>query len=89
MQFDWLRFLQELKKKTIMSSASEGEGDWFEKDIDEFVVQAPPSNVEHISVSSVPDADTATLTNVVYTDAGLFYIFLPNLCMFCQDIFQV
>lgn len=72
-----------------MSSASEGEGDWFEKDIDEFVVQAPPSNVEHISVSSVPDADTATLTNVVYTDAGLFYILLPNLCIFCQDIFQV
>lgn len=49
--------------------------DWFEKDIDEFVVQAPPSNVEHISVAKVPDADTATLTNVVYTDAGLLFFF--------------
>lgn len=58
--------------------------DWFEKDIDEFVVQAPPSNVEHISVSKVPDADTATLTNVVYTDAGLLFFFLSLLpiCIF-------
>lgn len=49
---------------------SESEDDWFEKDIDEFVVQAPPSNVEHISVAKVPDADSAIPVNTIYADAG-------------------
>lgn len=51
---------------------SDSEDDWFEKDIDEFVVQAPPSNVEIIEAT---DADTAEPVNVVYADAGLL---LPN-----------
>lgn len=50
---------------------SDSEDDWFEKDIDEFVVQAPPSNVEHISVAKIPNTDTTTPINVVYADAGL------------------
>lgn len=50
---------------------SESDDDWFEKDIDEFVVQTQqPSNVEHISVAKVPDADNSILTNIAYTDAG-------------------
>lgn len=49
---------------------SDSEDDWFEKDIDEFVVQAPPSNVEHISVAKVPIDDSITPINTVYADAG-------------------
>lgn len=53
---------------------SDSEDDWFEKDIDEFVVQAQPSNVEIIEAT---DADTAEPINIaVYADAGLL---LPNL----------
>lgn len=47
---------------------SDSEDDWFEKDIDEFVVQAQPSNVEIIEAT---DADTAEPINIVYADAGL------------------
>lgn len=50
---------------------SDSEDDWFEKDIDEFVVQAPPSNVEHISVAKVPNAESTTSSNIVFADAGL------------------
>lgn len=47
---------------------SDSEDDWFEKDIDEFVVQAQPSNIEIIKAT---DADTAEAINIVYADAGL------------------
>lgn len=55
---------------------SDSDDDWFAKDIDEFVVQkTPPTNVEHISVSKVPDADTTTpKTNIIYADAGLLLL---------------
>ncbi|XP_055324337.1 NFX1-type zinc finger-containing protein 1-like [Sitodiplosis mosellana] len=36
---------------------SNSDDDWFEKDIDEFVVQAPSSDVEHFVTSKISDAD--------------------------------
>lgn len=47
---------------------SDSEDDWFEKDIDEFVVQAPPSDIEHIVTSKTPDGD---VTRISYIDSGL------------------
>lgn len=66
---------------------SDSDSDWFDKDIDDFVVQAPPSNVENISVAKVPDADTSIQTNIIYTDAGLL---LPTMvhCLHNSQIFM-
>lgn len=44
--------------------------DWFEKDIDKFVVQAP-TNIEHIPISK-DSADTAILNNTNFFADGLF-----------------
>lgn len=49
---------------------SDSDDDWFDKDIDEFVVQTQPSNVEHISVGKVADNEIAGVANVEYIDAG-------------------
>lgn len=49
----------------------DSEDDWFEKDIDEFVVQAPPSDIEHIVTSKTPDGD---VSRIVYIDSGLSLI---------------
>lgn len=38
---------------------SNSDDDWFEKDINDFVVQVPPSNVEHITTSKILDADNS------------------------------
>lgn len=50
---------------------SDLEDDWFEKDIDEFVVQAPPSDIEQIVISKTPDGD---VTRIAYIDSGLLLI---------------
>lgn len=63
----------QFRKQEKSQVMSDSEDDWFEKDIDEFVVQAQPSNVEIIEAT---DADTAEPINAVYADAGLL---LPNL----------
>lgn len=50
---------------------SGSDDDWFEKDIDEFVVQAQQSNnVEHITGSAVPDADGSVFMNPTSPDNG-------------------
>lgn len=61
---------------------SDSDDDWFDKDIDEFVVQTQPSNVEHISVANATDAENSGLANVEYIDAGLCCAVLS------QQIFQ-
>lgn len=50
---------------------SDSDDDWFDKDIDEFVVQSQPSDVEHISVANAADADNPAIASE-YIDAGLF-----------------
>lgn len=50
---------------------SDSDDDWFDKDIDAFVVQTQPSDVEHISAANVADADNSGHANVQYIDAGL------------------
>lgn len=52
---------------------SDSDDDWFDKDIDEFVVQSQPSNVEHISVGKVADNESSGLANVEYIDAGSLF----------------
>lgn len=50
---------------------SDSEDDWFERDIDEFVVQTQqPNNVEHITVASVPDAENSVSSSLAFSDAG-------------------
>lgn len=60
-----------LDSRKIMSDSDD---DWFEKDIDDFVVKAQPSNVEHISVATEADVKTPALANNIYNDAGLSFI---------------
>lgn len=48
-----------------------GEDDWFEKDIDDFVVKTQPSNVEIISVSAKSNGEAAIATpTAVFVDGG-------------------
>lgn len=57
---------------------SDSDDDWFDKDIDEFVVQTQPSNVEHISVGKVADNESSGIASVEYLDAGsLLYANIP------------
>lgn len=49
----------------------DSDDDWFKKDIDEFVVQAPQNEVEHIVTTKIPNVDTTTPTNIAYIDSGL------------------
>lgn len=55
---------------------SDSEQDWFEKDIDKFVVQIPQFKNENISVSNVFNAGKAIARNINYTDNGLLLLIL-------------
>lgn len=49
---------------------TDSDDDWFEKDIDEFVVKAQPSNVEIISVTAKNNGESIGAPTVVFSDAG-------------------
>lgn len=51
---------------------TDSDDDWFEKDIDEFVVKAQPSNVEIISVSADKNAAPIVTPAAVFADGGDF-----------------
>lgn len=49
---------------------TDSDDDWFEKDIDEFVVQAQPSNIEIISVSTKNAGEPMVTPTAVFADGG-------------------
>lgn len=51
---------------------TDSDDDWFEKDIDDFVVKAQPSNVEIISMTAKKIADPIVTPAAVFTDGGNF-----------------
>lgn len=50
---------------------TDSEDDWFEKDIDEFVVKAQPSNIEIISVSVKNAGEPIVTPTAVFTEGKL------------------
>lgn len=51
---------------------TDSDDDWFEKDIDDFVVKTQPSNVEIISVSAKKNAEPIVTPTAVFADGGNF-----------------
>lgn len=51
---------------------TDSDDDWFEKDIDDFVVKAQPSNVEIISMTAKKIAEPIVTPATVFTDGGNF-----------------
>lgn len=61
-----------VRKETIASEVkmTDSDDDWFEKDIDDFVVKAQPSNVEIISVSAKNAGEPIVTPTAVFVDGG-------------------
>lgn len=61
---------------------TDSDDDWFEKDLDEFVVKSQPSNVEHITVKNdVNKKENENVTSpTAYYDSGIvnFLLFFYN-----------
>lgn len=55
---------------------TDSDDDWFEKDLDEFVVKAPSSNVEHITVKedAKKKENDVVSTPTPYFDSGTCFI---------------
>lgn len=53
---------------------SDSDDDWFEKDIDDFVVQSQEANnVEHITALNAADAGSSVVVaNAIFADSGRF-----------------
>lgn len=51
---------------------TDSDDDWFEKDIDDFVVKAQPSNVEIISIAAKKIAEPVVTPAAVFADGGIF-----------------
>lgn len=51
----------------------DSDDDWFEKDIDEFVVQTQEfKNVEHITSANGSDAGNSEIANAIFADSGKY-----------------
>lgn len=62
-----------MKISSIQKAMSDSDDDWFEKDIDEFVVQTQePNNIEHITSPNAPDAGNSEIANAIFADSGKF-----------------
>lgn len=62
---------------------TDSDDDWFEKDLDEFVVKTPSSNVEHITVKkNVNKKENDVVTSpTAYFDSGTILVFLYKMMM--------
>lgn len=62
-----------MKISLIQKAMGDSDDDWFEKDIDEFVVQTQEfKNVEHITSANGSDAGNSEIANAIFADSGKY-----------------